>query len=62
MNTHQNNTQLIDELRKELGMPSYQEALEENRNSVKMEGGKMPGTYEEYKVAATTWRKSVGWE
>jgi len=49
-------------LREELGMPTYQEALEQNRAAVAKEGGKMPGTYKEYRLRVDAWRESVGWK
>ena len=49
-------------LRKELNMPCFEDALKDHRESVKKEGGKMPGSYTEYRAQVSSWQKQVGWE
>ncbi|MCG8672127.1 MAG: hypothetical protein MI867_22165 [Pseudomonadales bacterium] len=54
--------ELSNELRRELSMPSFEAALKNHQESVRQEGGRMPGTYDEYKQQANEWKKQVGWE
>jgi hypothetical protein len=51
----------VDELRKSVGLPSFEQTLLEHRKEVEAEGGKAPVDFESYREAATQWAKQVGW-
>ena len=51
----------VDELRAQVGLPPFEQTLEEHRAEVEAEGGVPPENYEAYKQASDDWAKSVGW-
>lgn len=51
----------IDKVRKTLGLPPYEESLEENRIMIEAEGGKPPEDYHAFQQAEQEWAESVGW-
>ena len=51
----------LDVRRKEVGLAPYQDDLERHRNEVKLEGGKPPEDFAEYKRKGHEWARSVGW-
>jgi len=55
------NPENINELRKSVGLPPFEEAMKEHEKEVVSEGGRPPENYESYKEGVDAWAKSVGW-
>jgi hypothetical protein len=55
------NPEKVDELRQQVGLPPFEQSLQEHRLAVEAEGGKPPDNYKAYKQAGLDWAKSVGW-
>ena len=52
----------IDEKRETIGLPPFQESLQNEIAAIKAEGGGPPQDFKAYKQAAMQWAKSVGWQ
>lgn len=55
------NVELANELRREMGLQTVEEAKECHRKEIEMEGGGPPSDYHEYKRQEQAWAKRVGW-
>lgn len=55
------NPGMADELREAVGLPPYEQALQEQRMAVEAEGGRAPENYDAYRQAASEWAERVGW-
>ena len=55
------NPEKVDELREQVGLPPFEQTLQEHRKEVEAEGGNPPENYETYRQAGSDWAKSVGW-
>jgi hypothetical protein len=55
------NPEMVDELREQVGLPPFQQSLQEHRAEIEAEGGKPPKNYKAYKQAGYDWARSVGW-
>ncbi len=51
----------VDERRAQVGLPPFEQSLQERRAEVEAEGGKPPENYKAYKQAASDWAIRVGW-
>lgn len=55
------NPESVNELRKDIGMPPFEQALQEHREEVLAEGGQPPENYEAYNDGVNAWAKNLGW-
>lgn len=51
----------VDELRKAVGLPPFEESRQEHEKEVLAEGGVPPEDYQAYRMRALEWARSVGW-
>ncbi|NOY66327.1 MAG: hypothetical protein GXP13_02820 [Gammaproteobacteria bacterium] len=51
----------VNELRKAVGMPPFEQSIQEHRNEALTEGWQPPENHEAYKKDVEQWAKSVGW-
>lgn len=56
------NPEKVDELRTQVGLPPFEQSLQEHRAEVEAEGGKPPENHEAYKLAGNDWAKGIGWK
>jgi len=55
------NPEKVNKLRKTVGLPPFEEALEEHKEEVISKGNQPPEDYESYINGVEAWAKSVGW-
>ncbi len=55
------NIDVANELRKEMGLKSVEEAKALHQKEIEREGGRPPSDYHEHKVQEHAWAKRVGW-
>jgi hypothetical protein len=56
------NPEKVDELRQQVGLPPFEQSLQEQKLAVEAGGGKPPENYSAYKQRGLDWAKSVGWQ
>jgi len=62
LNCKLENVEKVNELREEVGLPPFEQSLQEHREEVEAEGGRAPENYIAYKQASSNWAKEVGWQ
>ncbi len=55
------NPDMVDELRKAVSLPPFEQSLQEQRQTIADEGGQAPEDFEAYKQQQEAWAEQTGW-